>query len=222
MPLAYCIRRAGDPAPDGIAGPGGDAVRAVEEGGLGIWLSEGEPAGPDPARLRAYDAVVRAALRTATPLPLRYGTAFRDEEAAREALRARREEWLAALERVASRVEMGVQLIGEVGAELDAAPNPVIRSGRDFLEARKRELGRGEARRVESEAALDRVAAHFAALGLPTARVVAPAPGVVGSLAHLVHRSDLDRYRSAANAALIASSPLRLRLSGPWAPYSFV
>lgn len=225
MVVGYCIRRAGDAPPAGLEGLDGAPVRLIEEGVLGLWVSDGEGGAADPGRLRAHDAVVRAALRSATPLPLRFGAGFRDEERARETLRDRVEEWAAALERVAGRVEMGVQLIGEIAPPTDAGAAPParpVRTGRDYLEARRGELRLGEALRREAERALDRVAQCFEDLDLSEVRAIAPAPGVVGSLAHLVHSSDLARYRAAANEAARAAPALRLRLSGPWAPYSFV
>jgi hypothetical protein len=45
---------------------------------------------------------------------------------------------------------------------------------------------------------------------------------VAGTLAHLVQRDQLTRYLRHVDEAGKAVPRARLRLSGPWAPYSFV
>ena len=71
----YCIRATGEvpPSPE-LTGIGGAPVRCVEAAGLAIWLSD-EVAGPATVdRMRAHDAVVRAAMRSATPTAVRSPT----------------------------------------------------------------------------------------------------------------------------------------------------
>src|SRR5690606_19330840 len=127
----FCVRGAGDPPPpEGLTGPGGGAVRLVDEGPLAVWVSDA--AGPaDVDAIRAHDAVVRAALRGATPLPARFGTAFSDERELRASLREREGELLESLARVAGKVEMGLRVEWqEEGVAALAGP---VRSGRDYL-----------------------------------------------------------------------------------------
>ncbi|HLL48148.1 MAG TPA: GvpL/GvpF family gas vesicle protein, partial [Longimicrobiaceae bacterium] len=149
---AYCIRAAGEPPPGPeVRGIGGAEVLAVDAGGVSAWMSrlDASPA-PEPDRLREHDGVVRAALRTATPLPLRFGTAFADEGALRAVLAERAAELLASLERVRGRVEMGATLGWDAAAarERVLAQRPDLRpaaekpaTGRAYLEARRREHG---------------------------------------------------------------------------------
>jgi hypothetical protein len=223
----YCIRRAGEPAPeDALAGLDGAAVRLVEVGAaLGAWVSALEArAVPTPERLRAHDDVVRAALRSATPLPVRFGTVLDDDADVWALLEARRADFDAALARVAGCVEMGVTVyLGDAPAaqlpveETAAAPA----SGREYLERRRAALHAEQARRVEAEVLLERVASCFDA-ALPVVRTLLPAPGVTGTVAHLVPRDRLAEYRGAVERASRALPDVRLARSGPWAPYSFV
>jgi hypothetical protein len=204
----------------------GAAVRAVEAGGLAVWVSE---AGEGPAtlgRVRAFDAVVRAALLTATPLPLRYGTRFGSEEEARRVLRERAVEFEESLGRVAGRVEMGVRALWRAapsgGADAGAAGEPPAapRSGREYLELRRAAMRRDDAERARAAALLDRLAAHFP--DLPAVRTPGDGAGVAGSVAHLVRAGEVELYRSLFESARAEIVEADLVLIGPWAPYSFV
>ena len=232
---AYCVRAAGEPPPGpGVRGIGGAEVMLAEADGLGAWLSRLDaPPAPEPDRLREHDEVVRAALRTATPLPLRFGTAFADEDALRGALAERAGELLASLERVRGRVEMGAALGWDAAAaqERVLARRPELRpadgkpaTGRAYLEARRREHGLEAALREEADALLERVSRAVAA-ALPDveeARTTLPRPPAAGTLAHLVRRGDVSAYRDAVRRAAGELPEVEVRVSGPWAPYSFV
>jgi hypothetical protein len=224
----YCIRGRGDPEPDAVVeGLGGGGILRIEEGDLVLWCSELDAR---PAvtidHLKAHDNVVRAALRVATPLPLRFGTAFDDEAAARAMLRERSEEFGAALERVAGRVEMGIRVSAAEGFEAvpepRSEPRPKARSGREFLEIRRRELDAAASMKAAAGAALDRVESGLVDLALPSHREILPREGVLGLVAHLVHRGDLGLYRQRVAALRDDLPELVLVPSGPWAPYSFV
>jgi hypothetical protein len=142
----------------------------------------------------------------------------------RELAEARRADFDAALARVAGGVEMGVTVYL---ADAPAAQLPVEEtaaapaSGREYLERRRAALHAEQARRVEAEALRERVASCFDA-ALPVMRTLLPAPGVAGTLAHLVPRDRLAEYRDAVERASRALPDVRLARSGPWAPYSFV
>lgn len=220
----YCIRRAGEPPPPaGVWGVEGAEIRLLEEGPLGVWMSQGEPGPATEERLRAHDRVVRCALRSATPLPLRYGTGrFRDEDEARAALRSGESDFLERLERVADRVEMGVR-IGWTPPPLQPAPETgPAGAGRAYLEARRRQLRMDAEARAAAAAVVERVEDCLAELGLPAVRSVLPETGTAGILAHLVHRSQIKRYHQQVEQARRALPEHPLIVTGPWAPYSFV
>src|SRR5687767_10792856 len=96
----YCVRRAQEPPPDlEVTGVSAAAVRLLEHGRLGLWFSEAEPH-PTVEALRQHEAVVRRAMRSSTPLPLRFGARIEDEAAVRALLESREAEFLAAFERI--------------------------------------------------------------------------------------------------------------------------
>ena len=231
----YCLRRAGEPPPQpGLPGIGGAEVERVEEGRVAAWVSRLDaPPAPDAGRLREHDRVVRAALATATPLPLRFGADFPDEDALRAALRDRAQELLAGLDRVRGRVEMAVSvawdaaparerlLAGRPELRLPGAPP---RTGRAYLEARRREHALEAALHAEAGALLERVSEAVAA-ALPDAeevRTPLARPDLAGTLAHLVRATEAAAYREAVERASAEVPAAELRVSGPWAPYSFV
>jgi hypothetical protein len=188
---------------------------------------------PEPDRLREHDGVVRAALRIETPLPLRFGTAFADEAALRAVLAERAAELLTSLERVRGRVEMGAILGWDAAAarERVLAQRPDLRpaaekpaTGRAYLEARRREHGLEAALRAEAGALVERVSRAVAA-ALPEvveARTTLPQPDVAGTLAHLVGRDEVSAHREAVRNVAVELQEAEVRVSGPWAPYSFV
>ncbi|MEX2582373.1 MAG: GvpL/GvpF family gas vesicle protein [Gemmatimonadota bacterium] len=229
----YCVRRAGEPsAPPDLAGVGGSSVRVVEAEGLGIWVSETDGAAVNLERLRDHERVVRAALRSATPLPLRFGAVFAEEDAAVRLLTDRGEEFGADLERIANRVEMGLRIgragDGEQEGRGDGAPSPDgeggdrERPGRAYLEARRAALRTAAAAREASASVLDQVESRFADLELPSVRSIEGTTSTIGRVAHLVHREQLRLYRDRIELLQLDRGDLRITVTGPWAPYSFV
>lgn len=219
MITLYCIRRPGEPAPSDLQGPDGNPVRLIEEGGLGAWISEGR-SNHDLEAIRQHDRVVRAALRSATPLPARFRTVFADEAALRTSLRERADSLKEALERVVGRVEMGVRVAWEAPQQpAFIAPSG---GGRAYLEARRREMEADAELRRAASALLDEVDRALSVERSATARVVLPEAGIAGTLAHLVHRQAFAEYRNAVGQANLTLPSVELRVTGPWAPYSFV
>ncbi|MBA2671971.1 MAG: GvpL/GvpF family gas vesicle protein [Gemmatimonadetes bacterium] len=227
----YCVRHAGDPAPDSsLTGVLGAGVRLLEDDELGLWVSyvEHRP-GLAEGHLREHDRVVRSALRSCTPLPLRFGATFSDEAAALVVLRERREQFSVSLSELANRVEMGVR-ISQVPSSRSTTPDPEPagaavnppRTGREYLEARRREMEAAASAKAAAEQALDRVAAGFADLDLPSRREIVPQERVLGLVAHLVHRQQIGNYRHRVLQLKQTLPDLDLVASGPWAPYSFV
>lgn len=218
MITLLCVRKAGEPPPAGVGLPGGGVVRLIEEGPIGAWVVDGRP-GEGLSAVRAHDAVVRAALRTGTPLPARFGTVFPDEDALLTTLRERLDSLAEALGRVEGAVEMGVR----VGWD-EREPGRIEgegRGGRAFLEARRREFEARERLKERAGALLDAVERELPE-PLASIRRVLPEPGVAGTLAHLVHKEAVRSFRIAIEEARASFPHAALRLSGPWAPYSFV
>lgn len=226
----YCIRLAEHPPPDaGLSGVDGKPVAPLERGGLVIWVSASTATGPSMIRLREHERIVRSALRSATPLPLRFGTVFSDERDALDTLDARHQEFERLLREMSDRVEMGLRIIpleepgpGERVDEPRRSTTSPGSPGREYLEARRRVLADRSAEMETARALVDQVDRSFEDLGLPSVRSVLRGSPPVGSLAHLVQRRSLSAYHRRVEQVARGAGGARIEVSGPWAPYSFV
>lgn len=224
---SYCIRKAGDAPPrEFLGGVGGEAVRLLENDSLGMWVSEIAKADvPRLERLRQHERVVREALRSATPLPMRYRTSFKDDSEAMTLLESRRAEFEETLSRVAGQVEMGIRVSlaghNEPPPRVSVPEGPVV-SGREYLERRREQLTEEKEAKEGAEKVLSELVLELADLGVPAAKIPVGSGEVIGSLAHLVQRTGVRPYRGRVAQLQQQHEDLYLVVSGPWAPYSFV
>jgi hypothetical protein len=231
--------------------PGATAPRALSAG-RGLWLiAAGAPLSRYGevalARiLRDLEAVSRCALahsavvahcaRRYPALPLRMLTLFANDERARAQVHRRRRALEGRLRRVAGRAEWGVQARWEAAGGQQARrrraaareATATLSPGARFLELRRRQ--RNEARELAGDARAA-AAALYRALGRladgarqrpPVAADGGPVPLL--DAAFLVPRTRTARFRQAvrAEATRLADRGIRIRLTGPWPPYSFV
>lgn len=225
----YCLCAAGTagPPPNGIDG---GPVRTIEGAGLIAWVGDvPEPrVPPTTERVRAHAAVCDAALHGGhTPLPVRFGQTFDDDERLRAALQARAATLARRLAAVRGCVEMRV-IVGQSVTEHAVA----VRSGRAGRPDTGMAGGAGTAylRRLAAEAGptLAREAhcrrVHEALLTRAGPLLVADAGcaaerGLV-YVAQLIRTTDVPRYRGVA-AAVAARAATAVTLLGPFPPYSF-
>lgn len=215
MIYVYLLLRPGDPPPPpGHTGFG--PVHAWPLAEVVAWGSEvSAPPPPQLDALRTHDAVVRTALRAATPLPVRFGTVVADLAALEAALAPRAQDLAAALAFLEGCVEIGLTLPWHRPAPTPPRPT----SGRAYLEGRAAALRAAAARRAEATAALEAVAAALRPWARATKVEVHATPTLAGRVAYLVHRRQLGAVRAALPA--VRKTWPSLGISGPWAPYSF-
>ena len=239
----YCllnVAAAEDASADahGIVGIGGSSVRQLRSGqgpdAIEAWVStvsgdERRAGGAaDTAALAlAHNAVVDAALATGrTPLPARFGQRFPDDAACMADVVERAPSLRALLERVAGCVEMRVLVAANRSSAIRAAPHAELapyagapNAGRRYLESVRARILHDEHATAEAVAVLDRVSA----LVRPFVREEAKRTQAqdLWSLSHLVRRESVHTYRSVVSAMPVAEH-LRLIVSGPHGPYSFV
>ena len=184
----------------------------------------------------AHSAVVAHCARRGPVLPLRLLTLFASDERALAQVRRRRAVIERRLTHVAGRAEWGVQarLDMESGGAARRARTATRRQmaglspGTRFLQLRRREreVARGLAAGARSAAArLYRALARHAddARQRPPVSVEGR-PALLLDAAFLVPETGAALFRRAvrAQAAQAAEHGLRVRLTGPWPPYSFV
>src|SRR5690606_5010665 len=136
---------------------------------LGVWVSGVSDHSPDLERLRRHERVVRRALRSATPIPFRYGQHLNDTAEARRMLRERQVAFLSTFEKLANRVEMGLRATDRSRENIlpVVAPPPGGRAarptapGKAYLEARRAAHDAAAAARSAVDALLDEVEVWF-------------------------------------------------------------
>ena len=219
----YCVLPADAPDPS-VAGIDGVPLRSLRAHGVTVWVADVARAPqPDLDRIRAHDAVIRAAMDAGrTPVPIRFGQVAGSDDDVRAHLAGR--DYRPDLERVSGCVEFGIRIVDPEVSDA-AEPEPPAPGGTGTgaaymrkLAARVRALERTRARALEAAHGLNDE------LG-PLVREsrIAPSerpPGAV--VAHLVQTSATDAYVARARELSHGRPPLRIVVTGPWPPYSFV
>jgi Gas vesicle synthesis protein GvpL/GvpF len=162
------------------------------------------PEEPGPEAFWAHERVVEQAMADRAVLPMRFGTTQPDDEALREALLARHDEFRAALARVRGRVELSVRAVAD-----GAPPAAEAATGREWLHAR-----------LDASRLADAVHEPLAALAVADRR--RPVPGDLLRAAYLVERSEIDRFGAEVERVRREVDGLAVVCTCPWPPYSFV
>ncbi|MDZ5441329.1 GvpL/GvpF family gas vesicle protein [Micromonospora sp. 4G57] len=235
-----------DPATlSGITGMDAAPVRPVRAAGLTAVVSAAPLAEYGEAALRrnledlawleraarTHHTVVDALSRAGAVVPARLATVHRDDDRVARVLTERREEFSATLARLTGREEWGVK-----GYVVPGAPPRTAEAagagggaGAAYLRRRRAQLtAREEGQRIAADAA---VAVHTALAGYAVAarrhapqdrRLSGAATAMVLNGAYLIDRNGLAGFSALVGALADRHPELRLELTGPWPPYSFV
>jgi len=217
-----------DAAP-GLPGIGGTPVRAiVTPSGLEAWVSTiDEGAVRTSGRALAEQALLHnevadAALATGrTPLPARFGSQFADDATCIAHLEQHHRALSAALTRVADAVEMSVLLVPVERGRANPRTSPrrdEPAAGRRYLEAVRQRTRDEERRRAVAASMAGRITSTVASIVRGESRDAGTAD--ILSVAHLVGRGEVDRYRREVTA-VVPEAGYRIVVAGPRAPYSF-
>lgn len=213
----YAIADALPQAP--ATGLHGAPLRTLATGPLQAVFSEHALA-PEPEEdlLWAHEQVVERLMEEATILPLRFGSTVGGPETLRAMLGERREEFLAALERVRGAVELSVRArLLEPPAQAAAEGAHLgerSRSGTAYL------LGRARAERRGRDAA-ERVHRPLARMARRSVRAGAPEPSSFKA-AYLVDERSVESFAGAVARLNESLEDTSIACTGPWPPYSFV
>lgn len=207
MLLAYAVVPSGTAlAPAGLPG-----LALLESGLVGLVYEERtEPPGTSREELVRFGQVIRRLGADAAILPIRYGTVAESLDDLRILLTARRQAWEERLRDVAGCVELVAHL---PASRLDPAPAAEARStGTAYLMARVR---RGR----QVTALVEEVRQAVSAWSLGT-RLLSDADDV--RVAFLVEKERVDAFLPGLRQWVERSGQGRVRVSGPWPPFSFV
>lgn len=228
----------------GVAGMGGAPARAVRAAGLTAVVSAAPLAEYGEAALRrnledlgwleraarTHHTVVDALARAGAVVPARLATVHRDDDRVARVLTERRDELSATLARLTGREEWGVKGYVVPGAQprtAEAAGGGG--AGAAYLRRRRAQLtAREEGQRIAADAA---ATIHTALAGYAVAarrhapqdrRLSGAATAMVLNGAYLIDRTALDGFSALVGELADRHPELRLELTGPWPPYSFV
>jgi gas vesicle protein GvpL/GvpF len=196
-----------------VAGLDGAPLRRIESGQLAGLVSEHAVAPElDEEVLWAHEQVVEELMSLATILPLRFGSRVERAETLIETMAERREEFLAALERVRGAVEISVR--AELPALRTDDPPRRPQSGTAYLRQR------AERERRERDAA-ELVHRPLATLARRCAPARARDPRQFKA-AYLVEQAGMEAFGDRVGELNDGLEGVRVSCTGPWPPYSFV
>jgi len=229
----YCVRSDRPEVPIGLVGIDDAPVRSIDAASLVAWVSDSESTSIDVTveRVKAHDAVCSAALSVGeTPLPIRFGQSFANDDRAREAIGARRVPLESRLARVTGCVELRV-VIRHVGD-----PPPAAQRAADVVDettianegpgtAFLRRLARASRADIARDVGCEEVrhAVREAARTLVVDQHPCEAARGISYFPVLVRRGDVGELRTVLSDQLSSQAIAAIDLSilGPFAPYSF-
>lgn len=232
----YAVQPRGSGLPAGLSGLGGAPLSVVYQQDLAAVVSACHPEALRPTAdlVLCHESIVEALRRNGPGLPARFGTVLASRHAVARALADRHAVLASDLERLGDKVELGLTVLwsgpNDAPERADGGGDPAVEPpgsgsrgpGARYLLARLAASRREEAERSAAEAVareLDRklgVHAIERRSGLPRTRRMATRS------AYLVHPARLPAFQQAFEAVRAECAGLRLLLSGPWPPYSFV
>lgn len=221
------VRTIGDESLTAVVSPvdlaefGGEALRRNLEDL--DWLA---------ATARAHDAVVTAVAGAANAaVPLRLATVCLGEDRVRALLAERRADFTAALELLTGRTEWGVKAYADPDALAapDESTGSGAGSGTAYLLRRKAALAARETAQREAAAQAERLHTAFARVAVAARRHPPQDPALSGQRdwmvlngAYLVDDGRSGELADAVDALAGELHGVRVELTGPWPPYSFV
>ena len=178
-----------------------------------------------------HETIVEAVRRQGPSLPVRFGTVFRDAMSVASALEERYETLSADLERLGDKVELSLIVLWATPSSGDA-PTRMTReaegapagqsAGARYLHARAAELRRDEDRKERARAVARELELVLGGLALERRESLLPTPRVAVRTAYLLAPARVGDFRAAFEMLRARRGELRILLSGPWPPYSFV
>jgi hypothetical protein len=193
--------------------PPPEPLHAVREGDLLAVFGEHAPSETSLDALWEHEQVVERLMADRAVLPMRFGTTVPGVAALAAAVAARHDSFVAALDRVRGRVELGVRAVVAEGSAEVPAP-PAAQTGRDYLLAK---LGADRAARD----AADELHAPLAARAAAAQRRAAGA-GEILRATYLVEEAGVPPFLDVVERLRHGHPDVSLLCTGPWPPYSFV
>ena len=227
----YAILARETPLPAGLRGFNGAAVSTVPYRALAAATSplERYPPRPTPENVWRHEAVVEALRAQGPALPVRFGTVLADAAAVAHALAARYDVLAADLDRLGDKVEFGLTVLWDPpitpGEDLAPGSGAAVEAqgrGARYLRARLAAHRREAAMRERARALARELDRDLSVHALERRCTLLPTPRLAVRAAYLVEPGRVPAFQDAFAQLDRAHPALRVLLSGPWPPYSFV
>lgn len=184
--------------------------------------------------IRRHEAVVEALMADRAVLPVRFGAVLEDEPAVQAALAAHYAGFVADLDRVRGRVEIGLRVLwneeeqasrraGQQGSAPPRTSAPLhTGSGRTYLMARLEQERRVQAERERAEELAAELHTPLARLAAESTHQLLVTPRMLLTAAYLVERNQMAAFQQEVEALGVVYPALHFLCTGPWPPHSFV
>ena len=169
-----------------------------------------------------HEAVVEAVRKAGPALPVRFGTVFRDAASVTSALAQRYEQIVADLDRLGDKIELSLTALWAVPLPTEAREPLGSSAAARYLYARAAELRHDEAMKERARSAAHELDQILHGYVLEQRVSFCPTPRVALRTAYLLDAAGLDGFRDAFESIRATRADLRVLLTGPWPPYSFV
>jgi len=177
------------------------------------------------ANVWRHEAVVEALMADRAVLPMRFGTVLAQEATIRAVLKTYYADFVASLDRVRDRVEIGLRVLWDDDARRPTEKRIGQRKGNDgrtYLLARLEEERQLEAWRQRAKTLAAKLNTPLGHLAIDSAAQVLVTPRLLLTAAYLVERNHVKAFQREVEALSADYPALRFLCTGPWPPYSFV
>ena len=222
---AYCLVEDLDTLDVPVPGINGAAVRLLKIDEFGVLVSDGEsdafPLTKESAI--AHDTVVRSTFDQTTLLPFRFGSIV-SEQQLRHYVATYKPALKKSLSHVRGCVQMDLRIIWQHSRpDAAAAPENNERGpGTAFLEKKRRELLGDEQQAAQIAELSNLLREDLGALIRDEQITLQPSKtAMLATVFHLIESANFQRYQEKVQEIRNIRPDLRIRLSGPWPPYSF-
>jgi hypothetical protein len=170
-----------------------------------------------------HEAIVEAVREQEPALPVRFGTVLAGRAAVEREVESRHDALACDLARLGDTAEFGLVVLWEP-ADREArseTPDPHV-SGARYLETRRDAFRRESQQREHARALAGDLHAILGPHALDHRAIILPTARLALRATYLVKRDRVEHLRAAFEEARRRHPELRLLLSGPWPPYTFV
>jgi hypothetical protein len=148
---------------------------------------------------------------------------LKNQQAALDALAKRYDAYMANLDRVRGRVELGLRVLWRAPEPIAAAlTQDQYRDGRSYLLARLAEEHRAQAERRAAEVQAATLTQRMTELAVDFVAEVLVTPRMLLKAAYLIEQTQIGAFQQAVNEQQARDDSLRFLCTGPWPAYHFV